>query len=217
MRFVFLLVLALSILGGCTTVQYNGGQRAVTDVSYPPVGTVATASVGDHLLKKGFIAEEGVLAVLQSTAGFAYQIPNGKYRQIGDDSTTDFYNATGVTKSMLTDPIQALAVNKHPGAQICVVTVFGGKACYDAEYERQLQISERGNSFQQTLIYSGRVGNKINVGYREFSSSTARPAFNNDVEYDLNASTTIGYKGASLEIINADNSSVTYKVLSNFK
>ena len=27
------------------------------------------------------------------------------------------------------------------------------------------------------------IGDKINVGYREFSNNTARPAFNNDVEY----------------------------------
>ena len=33
-------------------------------------------------------------------------------------------------------------------------------------------------SFQQTLIYSGKVGNKINIGYRETSNDIARPAFN---------------------------------------
>ncbi|GGX33117.1 hypothetical protein GCM10007242_45250 [Pigmentiphaga litoralis] len=191
--------------------------KAVADVSYPEVGTVTTASVGDHLLKKGFIAEEGVLVVQKSTVGFAYQIPEGKYRQLGFDEQDDFYSAVGVTKSALHDPIQALSVGKQPSAQLCVVTTLGSRLCYDADYERQTQISERGNSFQQTLIYSGRIGNKINVGYREFSSSAARPAFNNDVEYDLSSSKTIGYKGALLEIMDATNSSVTYKVLSNFK
>ena len=72
------------------------------------------------------------------------------------------------------------------------------------------------DSFQQTLIYSGRVGDKINVGYREFSNSMARPAFNNDVEYDLSESRIIGYKGARLEIIKATNESIKYRVLNNF-
>ncbi|CAD9197495.1 hypothetical protein QAC21B_03669 [Acinetobacter bohemicus] len=72
------------------------------------------------------------------------------------------------------------------------------------------------HSFQQTLIYSGKVGNKINISYREFSGSLARPAFNNDVEYDLNQSRQIGYKGALLEIADANNQSITYKVLKNF-
>jgi hypothetical protein len=79
----------------------------------------------------------------------------------------------------------------------------------------KVNMSER-NSFQQTLIYSGRVGNKINVSYREFSNNTARPAFNNDVEYDLSSSNTIGYKGALIEVIKADNSSITYKLIRNF-
>ncbi|MCI2286140.1 IS982 family transposase [Colwellia sp. MSW7] len=57
---------------------------------------------------------------------------------------------------------------------------------------------------------------KINVGYREFSNNSARPAFNNDVEYDLSSSNLIGYKGASIEVIKADNSSITYKVIKNF-
>ena len=116
----------------------------------------------------------------------------------------------------LSDPIQALALKKGEGSELCVITVFGGSACYKGEYERKKQLSERGNSFQQTLIYSGRVGDKINIGYREFSNNTARPAFNNDVEYDLSSSNTIGYKGALIEVIKADNSSITYKLIRNF-
>jgi hypothetical protein len=33
----------------------------------------------------------------------------------------------------------------------------------------------------------------------------ARPAFNNDVEYDLSESKLIGYKGAQFEVIEASN------------
>ena len=72
-------------------------------------------------------------------------------------------------------------------------------------------------SFQQTLIYSGRVGNKINIGYREFSNNAARLAYNNDVEYDLSLSKKIGYKGSLIEVIQADNTSITYKLIRNFK
>ena len=72
------------------------------------------------------------------------------------------------------------------------------------------------DAFQQTLIYSGKVGDKINIGYREFSSNVARPAFNNDVEYDLKDSTTIGYKGALIEVLEATNQSIRYRVIRNF-
>lgn len=78
----------------------------------------------------------------------------------------------------------------------------------DAAFNRVTKAIATDESFQQTLIYSGKIGQKINVGYREFSGSVARPAFCNDVEYDLSESTTIGYKGARLEIIEATNDHV---------
>lgn len=56
----------------------------------------------------------------------------------------------------------------------------------------------------------------LNISYREFSNSLARSAFNNDVEYDLSVSNIIDYNGASVEIIDADNSGITYKLLKNF-
>ena len=104
-----------------------------------------------------------------------------------------------------------------PDGRLCIITVFNVKTCEVGKnfgFKKTTVASE--NSFQQTLIYSGKVGNKINIGYREFSSNLARPAFNNDVEYGLHESKQIGYKGALLEIVDANNQSITYKVLKNF-
>jgi hypothetical protein len=168
------------------------------------------------MVQKGSLNEESVLVVHKTIDGALYDIPAKKYPQVGSDNKQDFYSAVGVVKGAWSDPIQALALKKKEDAKLCVITVFGGSACYKGDYERKKQISERGNSFQQTLIYSGRVDNKINIGYREFSNNTARPAFNNDVEYDLSSSDTIGYKGALIKIIKADNSSITYKLIRNF-
>jgi hypothetical protein len=201
---------------GCTTVQYNGADTLLQEVDYPALGKVVTVYVGDHLVQKGTTSEENVLVVNKTIDGIAYDIPAKKYSQMGFDDEQDFYSAVGVINGPLTDPIQALALKRTPDAELCVITVFGGSSCYEGDYERKKQLSERGNSFQQTLIYSGRVGNKINVSYREFSNNTARPAFNNDVEYDLSSSNTIGYKGALIEVIKADNSSITYKLIKNF-
>lgn len=201
---------------GCTTVQYNGSQTFVSEVDQPEIGKTVTAYVGDHLVQKGRISEENVLVVGQKMGGAMYTIPAKTYSQLGFDDEMDFYSAEGVVRRGFADPIQALALGKADGSQLCVVTTFGGKACYTGGYERKKRLSERGNSFQQTLIYSGRVGNKINIGYREFSNNTARPAFNNDVEYDLTSSNTIGYKGALIEVIDADNSKITYRLLRNF-
>lgn len=215
MRLRFVLMVA-TLSSGCVTVQYNGADTTVKAVDYPEVGSVVTANVGDQLLAKGTITEERVLAVTTAIDGACFDIPAGAYKQVGFDQRNDFYSASGVVGAPLCDPVSALSVEKIDSAKLCVVTVFGGKACYEGIFERKTRLSERGESFQQTLIYSGRIGDKINIGYREFTNNLARPAFNNDVEYDLAASRTIGYKGAQLEVIDANNNSITYRVLKNF-
>ena len=211
-----LVIAAVLMITGCTSVKYNGTDTYVKKVDYPEIGQIITVYVGDHLVQKGTISEESVLIVHKHIDGALYDIAAKKYPQIGHDNKNDFYSAVGVVRGGLADPIQALALGKIKDSELCVITTFGGSACYAGDFERKKQISERHNSFQQTLIYSGRIGDKINVGYREFSNNSARPAFNNDVEYDLSLSNTIGYKGSSIEVIKADNSSITYKLIRNF-
>ena len=121
-----------------------------------------------------------------------------------------------VEKNPLADNWTSISLDKTD-SKLCIVTIFNVKSCTDGgSFRRVKKPSLTEDSFQQTLLYSGKVGNKINIGYREFSSSIARPAFNNNVEYDLSESKTIGYKGAELEILNATNQNIKYKVIKNF-
>jgi len=205
-----------SLLGACTTVRYNGAKTTQKDINTPRVGETATAFVGDPMLRKATLIEDEALVVEKLIDGALYNIPAKTYRPIGYDSDEDFYSADGVTRSGLADPIQALALPTRPGAQLCVITVMGGKACYDGHYERKTEIRKNSNSVEQQLIYSGRVGDTIKIGYREFRDNLARPAFSNEAEYDLSSSRAIGYKGAKLRVIKADNSSITYKVVRGF-
>lgn len=212
-----LLVLVLFSMSGCVAVKYNGSDTTATPIDRPEVGAVVVASIGDPLLEKGMIIEEKVLEVNKTMGGALYTIPALKYPQVGFDDKHTFYSANGVVRSGLADPIQALSLDKVSDKELCVVTTFGGTACYQGDYRRATKISEHGTSFQQTLLYSGRVGDKLKISYREFSNNLARPAYNNEVEYDFSTSKIIGYKGASIEVISADNTSITYKVIRNFK
>ena len=213
-RIIFLWLVV--VITGCTTVHYNGAETFVQEISFPGVGEVATVHLGDHMVRKGALVEEGVLVVLEPIDGVFYKIPAQSYGQIGFNNKQNFYSSSGVAKSSLADPVRALSLENKEGARLCVVTVFGTTTCYRGNYERGRRLSEKGNSFQKTLIYSGRVGDRINISYREFSNNLARPAFNNDVEYDLSSSRVIGYKGALLEVIEADNRSITYRLIQNF-
>jgi hypothetical protein len=46
----------------------------------------------------------------------------------------------------------------------------------------------------------------------------ARPAFNQDIDYELNndANTIIGFKGLRIEVLKATNMDITYKVIKDY-
>jgi hypothetical protein len=117
-----------------------------------------------------------------------------------------------LTKNFLVDPPQSIRASNEDG-RLCIVTAFNVVTCRDRDFEREQRPIASQDAFQQTLLYSGRVGDRINISYREFSGNVARPAFTNDVEYDLSDSNEIGYRGAVLEILEATNTSITYRVI----
>ena len=70
--------------------------------------------------------------------------------------------------------------------------------------------------FKQEIIYNGKVGNNIKLLYREFSNDFIRGSFNQEVQYDLTDSMTIGYKGARIQVIEANNQQIKYKITKTF-
>lgn len=173
-------------------------------------------------MSKGIQVESEAIVLKTSVDGVYYDIPSGTYDMLGTNK--DGYVFKTITRDNkmvlmgpLSDPYQALGVKNSTPKEVCVITTFGSYICYKADFEIKRVSSTTEASFQQTLIYSGKIGNKVNIGYRETSNDIARPAFNNDVEYDLNESKEIGYKGAIVEILSADNQKITYRVLRSFR
>lgn len=71
-------------------------------------------------------------------------------------------------------------------------------------------------SIERRILYSGRTGDRLLLSYREFREGLARPAFTQDVVFDLSKGREIGFRGARFEIINASNTSVRYRLLRAF-
>jgi hypothetical protein len=70
--------------------------------------------------------------------------------------------------------------------------------------------------FKQEFIYNGRVQNALKFIYREYINDYARPAFTQELQYDLSESKIIGFRGLRIEILNASNTKIKYKLLNNF-
>jgi hypothetical protein len=209
---------------GCASVVHNYAPKS-SEFSEPPLNAVTVAHVGDSMLRQGkFVQHDAIRVPSDTKVGLlgGYTVRSGVYLKQGDDGQTEFYlPARGqeggeIVRNHLADPPRALRVHKS-APTLCVVTVYSAVTCEDeANFVRTAYNVMTADAFQQTLIYSGRVGDKINVGYREFSNNVARPAFNNNVEYDLRESKVIGYKGARIEVLESTNEYIRYRVLQHF-
>jgi hypothetical protein len=62
--------------------------------------------------------------------------------------------------------------------------------------------------FERSLIYSGRAGSIIRLMYRETSNDWARPAFGQELQYDLDKSDVIAFQNVRLKVVSATNLSV---------
>ena len=225
MKIYYVLLCAFGIaLSGCTTPQYNY-RPEVQEISRPPLHAVNVANIGDEMLSQGVYSEQEAIK-LDKDIRFGllgyYTLTPGYYVKTGEDRRSSFYRPAGggdsgqVQKGALSDPWESIQLSKD-GSKISIITIFHASVSERADGVRRTVCSVlSSDSFQQTLIYSGKVGAKVRIGYREFSNNSARPAFNNDVDYDLSQSKVIGYKGARIEIIEATNEYVKYKVISNF-
>lgn len=215
------LLLPLVLLFGCVTPKYNYYPER-TKISEPPLNAVVNAYVGDTMLRQGEYSEHDAIYLRYNVKTGSYTFTPGYYLKKGEDAKSEFYLSAGgpdsgqVILSLLADPFQVIRLDKKSG-KFCGVSVFNLEECTrKADYEKKKYPVASFDSFQKTLIYSGKVGDKINVGYREFLRDLARPAFSNEVEYDLSESRIIGYKGARIEVIEATNEYIKYKVIQNF-
>jgi hypothetical protein len=68
---------------------------------------------------------------------------------------------------------------------------------------------------RQELVYSGKSGNTIKVAYKEFRQNLAAPAFFQNLEYDLSQSKIVRFQRFTIEVMEATNESISYRVLSD--
>jgi hypothetical protein len=77
-------------------------------------------------------------------------------------------------------------------------------------------VSNCKDCFKQEFIFNGKIDSNLKFIYREYINDMARPAFNQELQYDSNESNVIGFKGLRIEVVKATNTNIAYKILSSF-
>lgn len=220
---IILIFLSLAVTG-CASPKFNYVPKQQFFTT-PEIGQITTIGIGENLLSQGVASSTEVLKVNYQQSISAYQITSGEFNKIGEDDRYDYYMTSPVEpthgkimRGLITSyPDYSASIQIDKGTnKTCIISPVDLTVCGDIKFEVAEINRTTKASFQQTLIYNGKIGDEVNFSYREFSGDLARPAFNSDVKYDLSKSKKVGYKGAVIEIIEADNLEIKYKIIKGF-
>lgn len=68
-------------------------------------------------------------------------------------------------------------------------------------------------SFVAELIFTGLASNTVRIAYREYLDGMARPAFYQELTYDLSESKNIMFRSLKIQILEANNSYIIYSIV----
>lgn len=105
------------------------------------------------------------------------------------------------------------------GVQLTICPGCVGKATYP---QNEIEISDglfvySENTFQQSIEYTGKTGDKLNFTYAETYKDMARAPYTRNFEIDFSEGDVAAFKGAIIKIHKATNVSIIYSVIRNFQ
>lgn len=232
-------VLALSACAG-TPIKV-GEYTRTTRVDEPALNQVITRSLGEALVAKGvrtvgpaievnentqFNKADGEASVMTcavtAMAGTYFQ--RGAYTAKG--ASADCYgpvmyqisNSDGGTNWNCPGQMGITDICRDPAGKYFIAL---GMARVDLKQDfESIELTERALERKpnrvEKLIYNGRVGDSVKFLYQEFAEDIARPAFAQELQYDLGESSIIGFRSLRLEVLDANNTEIEYRLLSTF-
>jgi hypothetical protein len=236
-----LLCLFISTVSGCASVPPMNSsliqfQPARELVYKPSTNQEAEADIGQSLISKGIVITTPSVTINKSVTEYRKQsmmnnrwsgtttVHAGELPKVYQDNVGEYFKSpTGSFKFPMGDTDFDVGVfvpfdKNNPSLIYTYHTTSGAQGMeYGSEqvkYTRGEIVEWVDTKFRRELIYGGILNNVITITYREFSDNYARPAFQQELKYDISHESVIGFKGARIQIINATNTRVKYKVLS---
>jgi hypothetical protein len=217
-RIISVTIISLIIL----TAFIGCGKRVPRRVDYiyhPPLNSVAVAELGDSMIEKSY----GIVAI-RTLASLSNKSDVEKYNLNGNEFkfapwTYKFKKYECVLhargNSLIDENCDGKFDLNSSGEQLAEPVP------YTVEKKEELIGMSRG-SYKKEIIYQGKIDNKINMLYREFCSQDnqfmIRDAYTQKIEYELydNGKAIVGFKGLRMEISEATNNSIKYRIIKDF-
>jgi hypothetical protein len=232
-------VFAVLAISSCASVKPSENlKRSYTPMyysaaisDYPSIGEVRTVEVGESLVGKDKQTTIPAIDIEQAIehptenigTKFTVTILPGRYVESGKDAFGKYYEAkagkilsNGVALASKFKAGVYISDSDSKNTEFYAVSDSGNPLSYPKHaipFTRSIHQTRDELSFKKELVYTGISQNVVTILYREFKDDMARPAFSQDLKYDLSESKIVGYRGARFEIIKATNQGLTYKTL----
>lgn len=196
------------------------------------IGEWKTSFVGDPIFylingesRPGFVAKEAYNNGKRTLRGVTLEpridiAINSEWIVIGKGNKDDFLCSNNQNQSCLFIKSAAPANKYYAFAwEDCdtesMRTYFDLEVPTGAIFEKVDRIFISGHGYsKRELLYNGKAGNTIKISYREYKDDLARPAFTQDLIYDLAESKIIGFQGMQIEVLNATNEYINFIIRS---
>jgi len=216
-RFAWIFVVAVVALGGCASAPQ---QVPFTDIrkGETEVGNSARAYVGDIVYRKFDIKEqfEGFVSGTLRTGQGEVTLADIRVQRMLIDGVDG-----GVTRDQLmAKPIfgpsvpigQVALIDKDGDGAFEAYNYFGEKGKIKSPIFVDWQQSSRSSGYRRELIYQGRDGDNLKLFYREYTDDFRRPAYDQEVQYDLGESDFIQFRGLTISVEDANNEYLIYTI-----
>lgn len=236
------IVVAFLTMTGCSVSPIKPfDQTSKINIDYPSVGERVTKGLGERLVAKG-VQTTGEAIEITKTTRFnkaegetsivtcALTVQPGSVFKRGlyenESRRADCYGPVSSQLTLADGSTSWSCPGETRVGDICLDRLgkyFFSVFNYQAELRQDLgnirkvkKVVEHQENFTQEFIYNGRIGDYLKFIYREFSGSIARPAFTQEVQYDVSIQHIVGFKSLRLEVIEASNTEISYRLINNF-
>lgn len=210
------------VFGLCLVVARFTCPVVASEKVTPPLNVESIARTGEVIFHTGTIVHRAAIHLAEEIkfgADGAYSLTPGYYLRTSEGVGWEYYspatgpNGGGVKKSPGSITVQGSFHYSNNGKTIGMITNFYQAINTKAKgITRTTRPSFSRDRVQRSLIYHGLSGAKVMFSYRETWKNIDRPSGDILLEYDLAESHVVEIRGARIEIIEADDQTIRYRI-----
>jgi len=211
---IILSLAVIVMLGACAGQPHIPVPPEVEVTDTPPVGEKIIREVGQTLVHQSNLYMYEAL-VPHKPLRYEVALATGYFTYKGDLIAS--IGPDGV-KRYCGPYVQMVGQRENHLGKGCVDQTVMAKyfKLYEGDYTIKKIARSHAESYQRQIIYTGKSGNTIYLMYREFKNDMARPAFTQNLTFDLSDSKVVGVMGARLKVMKATNTNIEYVLQSRF-